>query len=399
MTTITLATLVDNQLVNPNGGSDVVQATVLDSSGAAVEGALVYWTNTGATLVNATSPLTTDANGQATAYFQSTKAGIVTVVAALNLSVEKSTIINFVSSKPVTTPVLPLSISLNVLTNNQPTGGAGQDRIVATVVDATGAAASGQKVTWSVDNGADLSTTANPGTTNSSGQVTAYISNTTAGDSNLTATLASGASATTVISFKDTTVTTPVGAMTISFFVQTNDSPADGYTPDSITAYVADSTPSSVQGQTVTWSIDNGATLDTTLYTNVTDSGGAVTVFAYSTTVGDANLTATLADGTSNSTVISFVEPSASTTNQIDDFKADVATFIAYIQQQLDDVSQNVNSALSQLSSSVTQSDVSSALAALKTNDATFNSYVSQNIATLYQNANAAVAELTKKYG
>jgi len=299
------------------------------------------------------------------------------------------------------------SISFTALSSNQLVGPNGTaNRVAAKVVDSNGVATAGLKLTWSADNGANLDLTVNPATTDANGQAVAYIFSNTVGNANLTATLADGTSASTVINFvaKPVTppVTTPVGPFSISLLSRTSNQLAGpNGSANTVAATVLDSTGAAAAGQTLTWSADNGANLDLTVNPATTDANGQAVAYVFSNTVGNANLTATLADGTFASEIITFVSKTAlpgTGDDSLTAFKTDVATFIAYVQQQLDSVGQNVEAALSQLGASVTQSSVTDALSAFETNDETFNGYVEQNISTLNQNLSAAFLQLKTKY-
>lgn len=77
-------------------------------------------------------------------------------------------------------------------------------------------------------------------------------------------------------------------------------------TPVQVVIKVVDAAGAVAADQAVTLTVDNDATLDILENPLFTDAAGEVLVTLFSNTVGDANLTATLADGTSASTVISF---------------------------------------------------------------------------------------------
>ena len=299
------------------------------------------------------------------------------------------------------------SISFTALSSNQLVGPNGTaNRVAAKVVDSNGVATAGLKLTWSADNGANLDLTVNPATTDANGQAVAYVFSNTVGNANLTATLADGTSASTVINFvaKPVTppVTTPVGPFSISLLSRTSNQLAGpNGSANTVAATVLDSTGAVAAGQKVTWSVDNGANLDLTVNPATTDANGQAVAYVFSNTVGNANLTATLEDGTFASAVITFVSKTALPEpgdDSLTAFKSDVAAFITYVQQQLDSVGQNVEAALSQLGASVTQSSVADALSAFETNDETFNGYVEQNVSTLSQNVSAAFLQLKAKY-
>jgi hypothetical protein len=190
---------------------------------------------------------------------------------------------------------------------------------------------------------------------------------------------------------------TGINMFSIRLLIRKNDQPASGTDQDVIAAIVVDSSGTAVEGQQVTWSVDSGASLSTTINPGITGADGQATAYVTQTTGGNVNVIATLADGTSVTLPVTFIA-SALTEGDLTDFKADVASFVTYIEQQLDSVSQEVNAALTQLGASVTQSNVSAALVAFKTNVQTFNDTVQQSVATLDKNATRAFTTLTNKY-
>lgn len=78
-------------------------------------------------------------------------------------------------------------------------------------------------------------------------------------------------------------------------------------TPVQVVAKVVDENGAVVPDLAVTFAVDNSATLDILENPLLTDAAGEVLVTLFSNTAGDANLTATLADGTTASTVVTFV--------------------------------------------------------------------------------------------
>lgn len=77
-------------------------------------------------------------------------------------------------------------------------------------------------------------------------------------------------------------------------------------TPNLVAVKVVDASGAALADQALTLSIDNDATLEDGS-SAITGALGTVTVTIFSDTAGNANLTATLADGTSASTAVTFV--------------------------------------------------------------------------------------------
>lgn len=398
---ISFTPLEDGQLAGPNGGADSVMVTVVDASGAPVAGQVITFNaNNGATFQ--ANPLTTDANGQVTVSVSCDIVGDTTLIATLSDATYASTIISFVDAdgSPGTDPVPPFTINFTAMTSNQ-LAGSTADIVLTSVVDSTGAAVANQAITWSVTSGATFPTTPNPSYTNSLGEATVYVFSAAAGDITLTATLADGTMASTVVSFMDKPDTPPVSdpvlplGLTLTPLI---DNQLAGGTADVVIAKVVDATGAAISGQSVTFSVNSGATFPTTPNPSSTDSLGEAAVYIFNATAGEVTLTASLSDGTQATRVVSFVSKDADPGADIAAFKADVATFISYVQQQLDTVGQNVGTALSQLSASVVASDLPTALANFEADDQTFNAYAASAFETLSQNVDAAFADLKAKY-
>ncbi|MEG3135415.1 Ig-like domain-containing protein [Rouxiella sp. T17] len=401
MYTISFNTIDDHQLAGASGGADTVEVTVLDASGNPAVGQVVTFNaNNGSTFL--TNPLTTNSSGQVTVSVSCDLAGDVTLIATLADNTTASTIISFDSdaTDPGSDPVPPLSISFTAMTSNQ-LAGSTADIVLVSVVDSTGAVAANQAITWSVDTGATFPTTPNPSYTNSSGEATVYVFSDVAGDVTLTATLADGTTASTVVTFIDKPdtppVTDPVLPLSISLTPLIDNQLAGG-TADVVIAKVVDASGAAISGQSVTFSVDSGATFPTTPNPSTTDSLGEATVYIFSTSVADVTLTAALSDGTSASLVVTFTSQDEQESAELEAFKADVVTFTDYVQQQLDTVGKNVGSALSQLSASVVASDLATAVSNFATDDQTFNDYVASAYATMIQNVDAAYTQLKQKY-
>ncbi|KAB7897650.1 hypothetical protein GA565_17585 [Rouxiella sp. S1S-2] len=198
------------------------------------------------------------------------------------------------------------TLTLSLSTNNQIVGKIA-DVVEAKVVDDAGAAVSGQVVKFSADNNAYF--LGNTVTTGSNGTNTISVFSHTVGNSTVTAKLVDGTSATVVVTFIADPglppVTTPVGALTLTLDVSTNNQIV-GNIADVVEAKVIDSTGAAIAKQSVSFSVDNGAYfLDGNKA--ITGSNGTANILIYSNTVGDSTVSATLTDGTSASTVVSFV--------------------------------------------------------------------------------------------
>lgn len=118
------------------------------------------------------------------------------------------------------------------------------------------------------------------------------------------------------------------------------------------------------------------------------DANGAGTATLECTYASVITITATLADGTQ----------AAGTLTTVTQFKEDVNSFIDYTSDQVEALGQNLDTAISQLSASVTTGDIASALAAFEADDASFNTYVEQSFNAASQNVDSAFSQLQEKY-
>ncbi len=99
-------------------------------------------------------------------------------------------------------------------------------------------------------------------------------------------------------------------------------------------------------------------------------------------------ITATLPEGTKTSGTLTTVTQ----------FKEDVNSFISYTSAQVEALGQNLYTAISQLSTSVTSGDIASALAAFEADDQSFNTYAEQSFTAASQNVDSAFSQLQEKY-
>jgi len=398
MYTLTLSLSTNNQIVGKI--ADVVEAKVVDEAGSAVAGQVVKFSadNNAYFLGNA---VTTGSNGTNTISVFSHTVGNSTVTAKLVDGTSATVVVTFIADPglpPVTTPVGALTLILNVSTNNQIVGNIA-DVVEAKVVDSTGVAIAKQSVSFSVDNGAYF-LDGNKVITGSNGTANILIYSNTVGDSAVSATLTDGTSANTVISFVADTGTPPVvnptGKMTLTLDASVNHQIVSS-TPDVVEAKVIDETGAAIAEQVVSFSVDNGAYfIDSNKMK--TQSNGTTSIAIFSDTAGDATVNATLTDGTAARLVIGFVASGGDSGTELAAFKADVSTFITYVQQAFTSLEQNVGSALLQLSTSVTAEDVPSAWTQFETNAKSFETYFQQGMVALGQNVDAAFLQLKQKY-
>jgi adhesin/invasin len=283
---MTLQTLQDHSPADgATNNSVVVQAITSDGTG--VKNVAITWSVSGTGKLSATSGVTDD-NGYATVGITNTTAEQVTV-SATSGSLTRSVPSNFDESVS--------SLNLKLTDNNSKADGVDTNSGQVTVRDASGKAMSGVSVSWSVDHSATI--VHSDAVTDASGHASAEFTDTKAESVKLSAS-ASGKTESTNSLF--------VAAATknnITVRMTTDNSPADGVTPNVAHATVTDSTGKAVSGVTVNWSTTGSAKLAAT--SSVTDASGNASV-SLTDSVVESGLTVTATAGdASGSTTTTFV--------------------------------------------------------------------------------------------
>ncbi len=283
---MTLQTLQDHSPADgATNNSVVVQAVTSDGTG--VKNVAITWSVSGTGKLSATSGVTDD-NGYATVGITNTTAEQVTV-SATSGSLTRSVPSNFDESVS--------SLNLKLTDNRSKADGVDTNSGKVTVLDASGKAMSGVSVSWSVDHSATI--VHSDAVTDASGHASAEFTDTKAESVKLSAS-ASGKTESTNSLF--------VAAATknnITVRMTTDNSPADGVTPNVAHATVTDSTGKAVSGVTVNWSTTGSAKLAAT--SSVTDASGNASV-SLTDSVVESGLTVTATAGdASGSTTTTFV--------------------------------------------------------------------------------------------
>ncbi|WP_336854496.1 Ig-like domain-containing protein [Pseudescherichia vulneris] len=279
--------LTDNNSKADGSDTNSGQVTVRDASGKAMSGVQVSWSvDHSATIVH--SDAVTDGEGHATVNFTDTKAETVKLTASASGKTE-STDSAFVAAATTNT------ISVTMITDNAQADGVTPNVARATVKDSTGKALSGVTVNWSTTGSAKLS--AGSSVTDSNGNATVNLTDTVA-ESGLTVTATAGEAT-------GTTTTTFVGIQqNIAVVMTTDNSPADGTTPNVARATVTDGNGKPLSNVTVNWTTTGSAKLAAA--TSVTDGSGVATV-NLTDTVAESGLTVTAAtDNAKGSTTTTF---------------------------------------------------------------------------------------------
>ena len=273
--TISVSMTTDNSQadgVTPN----VARATVKDSTGKALSGVTVNWSTTGSAKLAAASSVT-DGNGNATVNLTDTVAESGLTVTATAGDATGTTTTTFVG--------IQQNIAVEMTTDNSPADGTTPNVARATVTDGNGKPLSGVTVNWTTTGSAKLS--AGSSVTDGSGIATVNLTDTVA-ESGVTVTAAAGDA-------KGSTTTTFKGIQqNIVVAMTTDNSPADGVTPNVANATVTDSNGKPLANVTVNWTADGNAKLAAN--TSVTDGNGIATV-NLTDTVAESGLTVTAAAG------------------------------------------------------------------------------------------------------
>ena len=256
--------------------ANVARATVKDSTGKALSGVTVNWSTTGSAKLAAASSVT-DANGNAIVNLTDTVVESGLTVTATAGDATATTTATFVG--------IQQNIAVEMTTDNSPADGVTPNVARATVTDSNGKALSGVTVNWATTGSAKLAATST--VTDSSGIATVNLTDNVA-ESGLTVTAttenAKGSTTTTFVEIQKTIVV----AMT------TDDSFADGVTPNVASATVTDSSGKPLANVTVNWATTGSAKLAAS--SSVTDGNGIATV-NLTDTVAESNLTVTATAG------------------------------------------------------------------------------------------------------
>lgn len=278
-----VATLLDRSLTvtSDNAPADgiatnAVQAKVTDNTGHPLPGQNVTFTAGNDTKVT-TVIGTTGADGLAKATLTRTVAGSTPVTATLSNGISRSVSTTF--SEMATQQISRLT----AIQDNALADGVASNVIQATVTDQKGQPLSGHTVSFSATNGATVSVVT--GTTGNDGLAKATLTSTTAGTSQVTASLANGSQRVVTTTF------TPVAV--INSFTLTRDNVlADGSQQITAELTVKDKAGHPLAGQHVTFAADNQAQPET--LEGTTDNSGSLYLNVVSTQAGQTHITATL---------------------------------------------------------------------------------------------------------
>ncbi|MGS7193188.1 Ig-like domain-containing protein, partial [Enterobacter cloacae subsp. dissolvens] len=281
---ITDANLTINPDNAPANGTDKngVTAIVTDANGNIVSGTVVSFTVTqGATITTITG--TTGADGKATAEVTSTIAGTYTVTATVNgKDTSKNT--TFIADKNTAEIT---DANLTIAPDGSAANGVAKNGVVAIVTDARGNTVPDMSVTFTVSEGAVITTVI--GTTGADGKATAEVASTTAGTYTVTATVNSKATTKDTVFVADSTTAEITDA---NLTINPDNAPANGTDKNGVTAVVTDGSGNVVPGAVVSFSVEDGAIINT--ITGTTGADGKASAEVTSLKAGVYQVTATV---------------------------------------------------------------------------------------------------------
>ncbi|MFP2237701.1 Ig-like domain-containing protein [Pseudescherichia vulneris] len=280
-------TVITNDAIANGTARNQVQVKVTDAQGNPLSAQAVSFTATNGATIAATA--STDSNGLVTVGLTSLKAGDSLVTATINGS---SQTVNTTFIADASTAQGTLTVTADGAVAN----GTATNRVELTVIDANGNPLENVVATFTADNSASVTDSV---TTNASGVAKATLTSLRAGTATVTAS-AQGLIQTVPTTFIADAATAQIasGAMT----VVANHAATDGVATNSVQVVVTDANGNRLNGQSVSFKADNGATIAAS---GVSDGNGEITLPITSTTAGDSLVTATI-NGSSQSVTVSF---------------------------------------------------------------------------------------------
>ncbi|HIE6524791.1 TPA: Ig-like domain-containing protein, partial [Escherichia coli] len=272
--------------------ANTLQVKVTDAFGNALNGQTVsVLADNGATVA---PTMTTKPDGTVEISVTSQTAGISAVTATINNSTASQNVM-FIAD--VRTAQIA---SLEVTQDNSVADGAMANTLRVKVTDAFGNALAGQTVSVTADNGATVSPTV---TTQPDGTVEISVTSQTAGTSAVTASINNSSLSQSVKFIADVST-----AQIASLEVRQDNSVADGAMANTLRVKVTDAFGNALNGQTVSVTADNSATVAPTV---TTQPDGTVEISVTSQTAGTSTVTASI-NNSSLSRNVTFVPGDAS---------------------------------------------------------------------------------------
>lgn len=311
-----------------------VQAKVTDAKGNPVKGITVsFAANNGARIGTAT--VATDSQGLASTTLTNTLAGTTKVTATVN-GFSRSVDTTFMADQGTAT-IRPGNLTITV--DNAKANGSATNAVQAKVTDSGGNLVPGVAVVFSANKGAKLINTTV--ITNAEGLAIATLTNTLSGWTDVSASIGGARETVRTTFVADETTARISGELTVS----RDNVSADGVSYNIVYAMVTDANGNILKGETVGFSVDNGATLNSASYT--TSWEGKAYASIRNTRAGVTKVTATI-NGSSQSVNVTFVADrstmrlaSGSLTVTVDNAKAN-GTATNAVQVRVTDAGGNV---------------------------------------------------------
>ena len=255
---MTLALVKDN---SPADGvsANLVTLHAVTGSGAPARNAVINWTTTGTARLSATSSVT-DSMGYATVSVADPAAEQV-IVQATSGDVSRSVATTFIQSVS--------RLDLQLTQNNSLADGSAQNAGQLRVTDASGKALPNVAVTWKVNNGAVIVSSA--AQTDEHGEAKVNFTSTHPGVVTLTASADNQTA-----SIDSAFVANTIASLDVSTYA--NNAPADGISLNEVRAIVKDAANNPMPNVSVTWQVANSQTATLDNPTTLSDANGMATV-------------------------------------------------------------------------------------------------------------------------
>lgn len=266
---------------------NVAQVTVKDENGNSVPGATVTWSVNGSAKIASASSSKTDANGLATVNIIDKTAETVQVIATLE---------NGKSGAADSVFAVSATIALTIKSDNAAASGKDENSVVAQVTDANGTPLANQTVTWEVSGGAKLKSSSSM--TNSEGMATAALTDTTA--ETVTVSGSTGNST-------DSVTVTFRHAINLNLAVTVDNHTSGGWQNpnyDTATLTVTNERGEPVPDASVTWNIPSKGIIIDGVTQKTTQKDGSATLGLGFNDYGEATVSATVNNMSSNSVTL-----------------------------------------------------------------------------------------------
>ncbi|WP_227734853.1 Ig-like domain-containing protein, partial [Yersinia proxima] len=261
-------TVVRNKAIANGTETNEVKAIVTDAGNNLLSGHTVSFSADNGGMVT-TVIGTTGTDGIATATITNMTEGTTSLEATVN-SMSQSVPTIFI---PDDSTAQITAANLTVVRNNAIANGTETNEVKAIVTDAGNNLLSGHTVSFSADNGGMVTTVI--GTTGTDGIATATITNMTAGDTLVEATV-NGMSQSVPTTFMPDDSTAQITAANLT--VVRNNAIANGTETNEVKAIVTDTGNNLLSGHTVSFSADNGGMVTTVIGTTGTDGIATATI-------------------------------------------------------------------------------------------------------------------------